>query len=277
MADTFERSCEHWSEARRGEMEDFYALATVDYRHLAEHRDWKAWLEARQESAGERALRLLDVACGSGKFPAALLRHGAVADARVKPIRYDLLDPSAFSIAEARRVLELPFVPAGEHETTLQAFSGTGYDVVWATHALYALPAAELEEGLRRFVGAIGDEGEAFIAHASQDAHYLRFYRLFLAAFREDAGTPYTSAEQIEATLRSLGARVERTIIDYHNGAPDSQRDRVEGFLQRCAFDDSISLDEMRSASELGRYLDECLTDGQWRFRQRVFLLTVTR
>ena len=45
MSDTFERSCEHWSEAGRAEMEAFYALATVDYRHLAEALDWKAWLQ----------------------------------------------------------------------------------------------------------------------------------------------------------------------------------------------------------------------------------------
>ncbi|CAN0498997.1 unnamed protein product, partial [Laminaria digitata] len=70
IADTFDRSCDHWSEAGREEMEGFYALASVDYRHLAAAIDWTAWLEARQKAAGSRHLRLLDVACGSGKFPA---------------------------------------------------------------------------------------------------------------------------------------------------------------------------------------------------------------
>ncbi len=35
-ADTFERSCEHWSAAGRDEMEAFYELARVDYRYLAD-------------------------------------------------------------------------------------------------------------------------------------------------------------------------------------------------------------------------------------------------
>ncbi|MGY9063474.1 MAG: hypothetical protein ACKVG1_14470, partial [Rhodospirillales bacterium] len=69
-ADTFERSCDHWSEAGRREMEDFYALASVDYQHLAEAIDWKVWFETRQKEVGLRSLQLLDVACGSGKFPA---------------------------------------------------------------------------------------------------------------------------------------------------------------------------------------------------------------
>ena len=36
MKDTFIRSCEHWSETSRNEMENFYALAYIDYTYLAE-------------------------------------------------------------------------------------------------------------------------------------------------------------------------------------------------------------------------------------------------
>ena len=64
-AGTFERSCDHWSEAGRQEMEDFYALASVDYQHLAEAIDWKTWLETRQKAVGsaDRAARKLYPAC----------------------------------------------------------------------------------------------------------------------------------------------------------------------------------------------------------------------
>ena len=99
--DTFERSCDHWSEAGRKEMEGFYALASIDYHHLAEAIDWKAWLETRQEIVGSRSLRFLDVACGSGKFPAALVSHAGVASDNIKPVDYALLDPSIFSISDA--------------------------------------------------------------------------------------------------------------------------------------------------------------------------------
>ena len=43
MKNTFIRSCEHWSEASRNEMDDFYALASVDYKYLAKALDWKKW------------------------------------------------------------------------------------------------------------------------------------------------------------------------------------------------------------------------------------------
>ena len=140
--DTAQRSLDHWSEAGRAEMQAFYALATEDYRQLAGARDWDADLAGH---AVDGRVRLLDVACGSGKFPTALLAAGLPAQPVVD---VDLLDPSAFSIAEARAALAPPFVAAGEHEVLLQDFAGTGYDVAWATHALYALPPAELAAGV---------------------------------------------------------------------------------------------------------------------------------
>ncbi|ESQ14683.1 MAG TPA: class I SAM-dependent methyltransferase [Chromatiaceae bacterium] len=273
MSDTFERSCAHWSEAQRQEMEAFYALASVDYHHLAQALDWKSWLEARQAEAGERPLRLLDVACGSGKFPNALVRDADVASAAIQPIDYALLDPSEFSIAEARAALVEPFIAGQEYPTTLQALSCPrgAFDIVWATHALYALPEAELPAGLERFMHALG--GMGFIAHAAADAHYLRFYRHYLDAFREGAGTPYISAEQIVAALQQLGIRFETREIRYQNRASQAQWQQVQGYLQRCVFDDSVSLQQMLANPITGAYLAHCQHQQEWRFDQRVLLI----
>ena len=62
MKDTFQRSCEHWSEASRDEMENFYSLASIDYKYLAKAFDWRNWFEAHQVNAGQRSLKILDVA-----------------------------------------------------------------------------------------------------------------------------------------------------------------------------------------------------------------------
>jgi SAM-dependent methyltransferase len=276
MSSTFDRSCQHWSESRREEMEDFYALAWVDYRHLAEALDWKAWLEARQREVGDRQLRLLDVACGSGKFPAALLRDAALGDADVKPVDYALLDPAAFSIAEARDALAAPFVPGDEFESTLQDFDAAAgpYDIVWATHALYAIPPNEIDAALTRFIDAL--RGRGFIAHACADAHYLAFYLHYLKAFRADEDiAPYTTAEQVLASLERLGAQVTARDITYVNGAGVDARDRIEGYLQRCLFDDDITLDDLLAHPLTGRYLAGCQHDGQWQFSQRVKLIFI--
>lgn len=273
---TFERSCAHWSEAGRAGMEAFYALATEDYRHLAEAMDWRAWLEARQALAGERPLRLLDVACGSGKFPTALRAHAGVAEARVPPVAYSLLDPSAFSLAEARGALEAPFVPDESFECTLQGLDPDAgvFDVVWATHALYAIPAAELDAAMARFLDAIGTGGVGAIAHAREDSHYVRFYRAFLDAFHEGRGEPYRTAEEIAAALDRLGATVETREIAYAQTCADDAT--VEGYLRRCAFDDTVSLERMRATEPVAAHLAACRDGDGWRFAQRVALMLIT-
>lgn len=278
MTETFQRSCEHWSEDKRLEMDAFYALATADYRILAEAMDWCGWFEERQHAAGARALRLLDVACGSGKFPLALAKHAGLASADILPVDTALLDPSAFSISEARANLPEPFKAGEEHEIPLQALTCPrgSFDIAWATHALYAIPPSELPTAMERFLHAIGDTGIGVIAHSAPTGHYIRFHQLFLEAFAQDPAQRYSDADQIVAALEARGAGVSTRNIDYVNGLPESEGKEIEAFLQRCAFDDRFTLAMMRDRPPLDGYLDSCLRDGHWRFPQRVTLMFVT-
>jgi SAM-dependent methyltransferase len=247
-------------------MEAFYVLASEDYRQLALAADWLSLLEG----IARPGWRLLDVACGSGKFPAALARH---IDLRALPeVAYDLLDPSTFSIAEARAQLRPPFRAAGEYAVTLQNLptSAGVYDVVWATHALYALPPAELAKGAERFVSALGPGGLGFVAQATARSHYITFYDAFRSGVRRR--TPYTSAEQVADALRAAGAQVRTQVVSYTSGTDD--RAVAEGFLQRCAFDDTVSLAEMEAAPVLGDYLAGCRDSfGGYSFAHEIMLI----
>lgn len=266
--DTAQRSLEHWSEQGRQGMEAFYALATEDYRQLALAADWPALLGARVHDGWS----LLDVACGSGKFPAALLRHTDLSP--LPDLAYDLLDPSAFSVAEARAALAPPFVPRRDLVCTLQDLPADcgPYDIVWATHALYALPPDELDVAMARFASALAPQGLGVVAQATSSSHYLRFYDAYRAGVRD--ATPYTTAEQVAASLRAAGVDVREQVITYETGTSD--RELAEGFLQRCAFDDATSLDEMESAPVLGEYLASCRgPDGTYVFRHEAALLWV--
>jgi SAM-dependent methyltransferase len=268
--DTARRSLDHWSEAGRAEMEAFYALAVEDYRQLAGARDWAADL---RRHAVDGRVRLLDVACGSGKFPAALLAAGLPAE---PAIHVDLLDPSAFSIAEARAVLAPPFVAAAEHEVVLQDFDAPErYDVAWATHALYALPPNQLRAGVERMVAALRPGGFGVVAQASSRSHYLAFYEAYRATFAPDA-TPYTDAEGVADALRECGALVGVQVLPYRTGTGD--RAVVEGFLQRCAFDDTVPLERMEAEGPLAEYLAGCREpDGSYAFTHEAHLMTWAR
>lgn len=263
--DTFVRSMAHWSEDGRAGMEDFYRFARQDYRLLAEAMDYGELL------AGVR--RVLDVACGSGRFPDALRTYATLGD---EPVRYALLDPSPFSLAEAARVLGPPFVPAETYECTLQDYDGPAgaYDLVWATHALYALPAAELRVGLARFLAAVAPHGRGLIAQGASTSHYLRVYDAYLAAPGRTA-TPYTSSEQIAEVLVGLGARTDALRLSYDAVVP-ADHPALVGYLQRCLFDATLTLADMLAEPALGAYLRSCQdADGTYRFRQDVDLVLV--
>ena len=116
-----------------------------------------------------------------------------------------------------------------------------------------------------------------FIAHASEKSHYLNFYKHYLNGFKSGSGEPYSSAEQILQILKEIGVphRVER--VSYENGVSEKAYLQVEGYLQRCIFDDTVNLETMLRNSTTGPYLKSCIEDGKWTFKQQVMLIFLSK
>jgi SAM-dependent methyltransferase len=273
-ADTFQRSCDHWSDDARAEMEAFYELARIDYRYLAETYDWAdafGRLLARDEP-----LRLADIACGSGKFPEALLSYAGLEQLDGLKVHYDLLDPSDFSVREAKQVLRPPFEAGAEYCCTLQDWDcdAGAYDIAWATHALYCVPAEELPTGLEKMVRCLKPDGLGFVAQGLRDGHYVGFYDVFREALQDGQGTPYSDGAQVEAALRRLGVSVRSRQLNYTTVVSAGREELLESYLQRCAFDDSVSLEKMLSTEPLATYLASCYQQDshEYHFEQRIGL-----
>lgn len=273
--DTADRSLQHWSEAGQRTFDAFYALATQDYRELSAARDWAMLLHS---VARDGAVRLLDVACGSGKFPSALLADGLAEQLRATTIDVDLLDPSTYSLAAARAVMAPPFRVVDELPIGVEQL-GTDrgpYDVAWATHALYAVPPEALHDGIARMAAVLRPGGVGVVAHATARSHYLAVYEAYRAAHAPDA-TPYITAEQVTASIAAAGAEPQVQEVRYRTGTSDAQV--AEGFLQRCLFDDGLTLDTMLApgpagGDELARYLAGCRDGDGWWFDHEVHLIT---
>lgn len=268
MSETFDRSMAHWSEQGREEMDAFYAVATKDYRLLAESFDWAGAL--RELPEGRR--RVLDIACGSGKFPAALAQYALPSDA--EPLALDLLDPSEFSIEETARSLRPPFRAGERLCTKLQDLEYEQVSLAWAVHGLYAVPQAELAPAMQRLRSVLEPGGWAFIAQARRRSHYVHFHDLYL---REGGSAqPYTAAEDVITVLETLGARLEVRELSYDGVVEAGRDDVLEGYLQRCLFDDTHSLAELREHPSLGPYLADCRQpDGSHHFAQSVAMIFV--
>jgi hypothetical protein len=260
-------------------MEAFYELARIDYRHLATAYDWADTFRALGERSGR--VRLADVACGSGKFPEALLAHTPLTGLTDLRVTCDLLDPSPFSIREARGVLSLPFQPGAEFCCTLQDWEpeAGSYDVTWATHALYCVPAEELEAGLDRLCRALAPGGFGFVAQGLRDGHYVGFYDRWCEAFAKGLATPYSDGAQVEAALRRLGMHVRTRELTYTTVVAADRRELLERYLQRCAFDEEVGLDEMLEREPVAAYLAACHDEAsrEYRFPQRVATMLFAR
>lgn len=278
QSSTFERSCQHWSVQGQAGMDAFYRLAAVDYQLLAKQLQWAHVFTQIQNRFGE-TVRLLDVACGSGQFPTALLEHGGLAACPTLKVEYSLLDPSQFSIDVARQKLRAPFEPAEEWLRTAQEMPTPNdpYPVVWATHALYCVPPDELELALDRMLSAMDPQGLGFIAHASHAAHYLQFHNLYLQTAWAGESLPYCKGEQIIELLRAKldASQLKYWAIDYEGTLGLDEHETVELYLQRCLFDDSISLEQMLDTEPLRSYLHSCMDEssGMWRFTQKTWLI----
>jgi hypothetical protein len=178
---------------------------------------------------------------------------------------------------EAARALRLPFVEAARHETLVEQLDDAvgPFDVVWATHALYSLPPDAVRAAAARMLAAVTPGGALLVAQGSREGHYLRFYRHFLDDFRDGQGTLYAASEDLADALRTCGADPHTVRLSYDHTSALENTVTVEGYLQRCAFDDSVSLKEMVTAPHLGPYLRDCRDEdgGAWRFHQEVDVL----
>ena len=277
-ADTFDRSCAHWSADGRDGMDNFYTYATVDYRHLAGLIDWPALLASLSKQTG--ALQLADLACGSGKFPAALMEHTTLpelmnAEGKSIQVLYDLLDPSIFAIEEAAAVLNAPFVERDHYCCRLQDWQPkpSTYDLSWATHALYCVPAEEMSECMSIVKDAMNADGIGIVAQSNRSGHYIRFYEHFLESIHGGKGTRFSASEDVDQAAENVGFERQSRTLNYETVIDGNDRQALESYLQRCAFDDSISLDQMLNSGSLGQYLASTKKQGAYRFQQSVDVL----
>jgi hypothetical protein len=256
-------------------MDNFYTYATVDYRHLAGLINWTALAASLSKDTG--VLELADIACGSGKFPTSLLEHTKLSElmnAEGRPVRvlYDLLDPSTFAIKEAAAALKAPFVERDHYCCRLQDWKpkARAYDLFWATHALYCVPAEEMSECISILKAGLRTNGIGIVAQSNRIGHYNRFYEHFLDSVHAGKGTRFSAAEDVGEAAENVGLESQSRTLNYETVIEEDDRQALEFYLQRCAFDDSVSLDQMLSSASLGQYLAGTKKQGAYRFQQSV-------
>lgn len=264
-----------------------------DYWQLALNFDWSSTFSSQYHRGKPSSLRLLDVACGTGRWLQAF-NHYIQLDEGIKEITYDFLDPSATSISQTSEKIDLPFKRSTQHINTIQAakLESNSYDLLWSMHGFYMIPPQDLAVVLKKCVNSLNDTGIGFIALATRKSFYVDFYEQYLQIFKDGKGARFTAAEDIIESLRECGIEHQVHRIFYEEAIKAGDREGLEHYIKNEATvncfnkDDeveplseskNITLDELLSNPKMQAYLNSLMRNSVYYFPEQVLLISFHR
>ncbi len=248
--------------------EAWFKIVEQDYTQLIAAINWSEMFKAPRTE-----FQLLDVGCGTGRFPSLLQLHIP----ETLRIHYDYLDPSHYCLATCKQALHPPFLPRYEWQTTLehsQKFLNFGiYDLAWAIQSLYCLEQDNVRSALKQLLQTLHpSRGTACLVLAKQNAFFPQIQQLFFEHCIEQAPPPYLTAETVASTLEKLGAiSVIRELHCTHTISIREDR-LLEQYLQQSVMDTS-PLPKWRQHPRLRDFLEAHRDDDVYRFHNPYWLI----
>ena len=253
------------------DVDRWFQIADADYWALLTALDINVLFPA-----SAKHLRLLDIGCGTGRFPTLLRPH---LNQRGPVIEYDFIDPSPYCLTIMRESLAEPF-NAGQGlqmgVEDLDAWgreSGAAYDIVWAIHSLYygatddTIPAI-----MRSLRGLLAPEtGVGLIYIATRNSFYLNLHDSYRKLFPCPL-PPFLTAEDYAAAFAAANLPWQEQRLRFFHEVPVNEDALLESYLHKCVLDPSRPLTEWRNQAPL-REMIEGYRDGEvYRFPQEVAL-----
>ena len=231
--------------------DSWVSVVTQDFHLIVEAVEWKNLFPHRTTPYS-----LLDVGCGTGRFPEILSTDlpGSL------HIYYDMCDPSQYCLNSCQQTLRAPFYSRKAWRTTLEHAEKTwtpgSYDVAWAIQSLHCLNHETLHDSLRRFISAIHPtRGTACIFLGKRDSFLSQIHQLFFRQIPFSAPQPYVSAESVLTMLDQLGATTLIRELDCIHTISIWEDRLLEQYLQQCVMD-ATPLPKWREIGRLRTFLD---------------------
>jgi SAM-dependent methyltransferase len=249
------------------DLDRWFQVADVDYLLLLSSLDFEALFPARR-------LRLLDVGCGTGRFP-SLLRPWLNG---VPTIEYDFLDPSPYCLQVMRECLVAPFeagqalaMRAEELDVWRQQRAAT-YDIVWAIHSLYCGQVEDVPGIIRNLYGLLAPGvGVGLIYIATRRSFYLQLHDLYREVFASPMGY-FLGADEYAAAFDASGLPWSEERLRFFHIVPLEDHRLLESYLHKCALDPSQPLSVWQRQDSLHDLIESCREGGFYRFPQEVAL-----
>ncbi|NEP71030.1 MAG: methyltransferase domain-containing protein [Okeania sp. SIO2G4] len=262
----------------------------IDYWQLAQRFDWLGTFLSQYHQSKSSSLRLLDVACRTGRWLQAFSQYIQL-DEEIGNIVYDSLDPSGSSIAQARQKIHLPLQQGNQYISTIQSanLEINAYDLLWSMHGFYMIPRQDLAVVLKKCASLLKDTGVGFIALATRKSFYVDFYEQYLQIFKEGKGEGFTSAEDVIESLDECGIQHQVHRIFYEEPIKADDYAALEHYIkheatvnyfnkdketEQLSESHEITLEELLSHPKMERYLNSLLRNSVYYFPEEVFLIS---
>lgn len=255
------------------DLESWFKVTLIEYLTLIQQFDFrKLFLELSANSSN--SLNLLDIGCGTAKFPSLL--HGSVEPGIA--INADLVDVSDYCLVEAAKVYNKlnGFRSRSLYNCSVENIgkivpSTLKYDVIWAVHSLYNLNLGQLHKLLPELQELLAPRGKFLIYQLAQNSCYTEIYQHYLSHFPDaHSQTNYLTAEMIEGALDFLKIKHAVKVINLnHRVACDDER-VLENYLKKCVLDNRINVFELFDCK-----LKKFAVAKEYVFPQEVHLITI--
>lgn len=271
MSPNLKRSQDHYQENVL-DPEAWFKIADRDYVELINSVDFQALF-----SSFNSPVDLLDVGCGTGKFPSMLREHLH----KDSEINYDYLDPSSHCLSKTYSTLISPYHKRHAFHTTLEDLSTkfvplSGYNVAWAIHSLYCVDQTSIVEVVDKLIKLTNpDNGVAMIIMANRDAFYHHIYDLYNHLFYHGSKNSFTAAEDITDALELLDKEAFVKQLQFEHVIPAAEHGLLEKYLHKCVFE-NLPLDMWMENTTMREFLSSYSDGKVYRFPQEVSVIMVS-
>jgi SAM-dependent methyltransferase len=258
-----------------------------DYWQLSKGYDW---LNLFSQATVENSIKLLDIACGNGRWLQALQLYVDF-QCKNKTIICDLLDPNKGAIANASQTLRAPFQLGQKYEVEIQkaCLEQASYDILWSMHGFYMIRPNALPAIFEKCCSLLKPSGTGLIALATRKSFYVDFYSKYLDVFFEGKGDRFTSAEDIVVTLLENNIQHSVSKIFYEEKIHADNLSALEHYIKvestvnsfnqeteseelSCSRD--ICFSDLMNHSETKKYLESLLRGSFYYFPQEIWLIS---